>query len=112
MNGADLRMRRLFDRDSGRAFVVAIDHGMLFGAQPGSEDAAAAVQRSLSTEPDALLISPGLLARSANLFAYRGAASPIARLDFLTIATRPGRTGTSTACCATPPGPRRSAPTR
>jgi fructose-bisphosphate aldolase, class I len=86
VNGAELRMGRLFDRDSGRSFVVAIDHGMLFGAQPGSEDAAAAVERSLATEPDALLISPGLLARSANLFAHRGAASPIARLDFLTIA--------------------------
>jgi fructose-bisphosphate aldolase, class I len=86
MNGAELRMRRLFDKDSGRAFVVAIDHGMLFGAQPGSEDAVGAVERSLSTEPDALLISPGLLARSTNLFAYRGAASPIVRLDFLKIA--------------------------
>jgi DhnA family fructose-bisphosphate aldolase class Ia len=86
MNGAELRMRRLFDKDSGRAFVVAIDHGMLFGVQPGSEDAIRAVERSLSTEPDALFISPGLLARSASLFAYRGAASPIVRLDFLTIA--------------------------
>jgi fructose-bisphosphate aldolase, class I len=86
VNGAELRMRRLFDRDSGRAFVVAIDHGMQFGPQPGSEDAAAAVDRSLSSEPDALLISPGLLARCADRFAWRGAASPIARLDFLTIA--------------------------
>jgi hypothetical protein len=35
MNGADLRMRRLFRRDSGRAYVVAIDHGMLLGVQEG-----------------------------------------------------------------------------
>jgi DhnA family fructose-bisphosphate aldolase class Ia len=86
MNGAELRMRRLFDADSGRAYVVAIDHGMQFGVQPGSEDALAAVERSLSTEPDALLISPGLLARTAQLFARRGAASPVVRGDFLTIA--------------------------
>src|SRR5919197_4683494 len=86
MNGAELRMRRLFDADSGRAYVVAIDHGMQFGAQPGSEDAPGAVERSLATEPDALLISPGLLVRCADRLAWRGAASPVVRLDFLAIA--------------------------
>jgi len=85
MNGADLRMRRLFRSDSGRAYVVAIDHGMLLGVQPGAEDAVRAVERSLESEPDALLISPGMLARTAHLFAYRGAASPIVRLDYLTV---------------------------
>ena len=85
MSGAELRAGRLFDRETGRAYVVAIDHGMLFGVQEGSEDAVAAVERCLATEPDGLFISPGLFARTGHLFAYRGAASPIVRLDFLTI---------------------------
>jgi fructose-bisphosphate aldolase, class I len=85
MGGSELRMRRLCQKDSGRAYVVAIDHGMLLGVQVGSEDAVGAVERCLATEPDGLLISPGLLARTSHLFAYRGAPSPIVRLDFLTI---------------------------
>lgn len=85
MTGAELRMGRLFSEESGRAYVVAIDHGMLFGVQEGSEDAVGAVERSLATDPDGLFISPGLLARTGHLFAHRGAASPIVRLDFLTL---------------------------
>jgi DhnA family fructose-bisphosphate aldolase class Ia len=85
MTGAELRTRRLFDRESGRAYVVAIDHGMLLGVQPGSEDAAGAIERSLETEPDGLFISPGMLARTGARFGHRGAASPIVRLDYLTL---------------------------
>src|ERR671919_456879 len=88
MTGAELRMRRLFGKESGRAYVVAIDHGMLFGVQEGSEDAIGAVARSLASSPDGLFISPGLLARTGHLLAHRGAASPIVRLDYLTLDER------------------------
>jgi DhnA family fructose-bisphosphate aldolase class Ia len=54
MTGAELRMQRLFGKESGRAYVVAIDHGMLFGVLEGSEDAITAVERSLNTDPDGL----------------------------------------------------------
>lgn len=88
MNGAQLRTRRLFDEDTGRAYVVAIDHGLLFGVQAGSEDALGAVERCLGTNPDGLFISPGLLASAGEGFAHRGAASPIVRLDYLTMDPR------------------------
>ena len=88
MRGAELRMRRLFGKESGRAYVVAIDHGMLFGVQEGSEDAVRAVERSVATGPDGLFISPGLLDRTGHLLAHRGAPSPIVRLDYLTIDER------------------------
>lgn len=93
MTGAELRMRRLFGRKSGRAYVVAIDHGMLFGVQEGSEDAIRAVERSVATDPDGLFISPGLLARTGDLLAHRGAPSPIVRLDYLTIDERTSHHG-------------------
>jgi DhnA family fructose-bisphosphate aldolase class Ia len=60
MNAAELRMRRLFDADSGRADVVAIDHGMQFGCSRARR-----TRSARSTEPDALLIFPGLLPGSA-----------------------------------------------
>jgi fructose-bisphosphate aldolase, class I len=62
MRGAELRMRRLFGKESGRAYVVAIDHGLLFGVQEGSEDAVRAVERSVATGPDGLFISPSQVA--------------------------------------------------
>jgi class I fructose-bisphosphate aldolase len=71
MTGAELRMRRLFGKESGRAYVVAIDHGMLFGVQEGSEDVILAVERLVATDPDGLFISPGLLARTGLLLAHR-----------------------------------------
>jgi DhnA family fructose-bisphosphate aldolase class Ia len=70
MTGAELRMRRLFGKESGRAYVVAIDHGMLFGVQEGSEDVILAVERLVATDPDGLFISPGLLARTGLLLAH------------------------------------------
>src|SRR6266496_3481828 len=83
MTGVELRARRLFNADSGRSYIVAIDHGLSMGAKPGAEDAVAAVGRSMAGEPDGVLIAPGLLARTAHLFGRRGAASPIVRADFL-----------------------------
>lgn len=83
MSGVDLRLGRLFDEASGRAYIVAIDHGLTFGAQPGNDRGIEIVERSLAGRPDGVLISPGLLARSAPLFGHRGAASAIVRTDFI-----------------------------
>ena len=83
MGGVELRLQRLFDAESGRAYIVAIDHGLSMGAVAGAEDAVRAVERSMAGEPDGVLIAPGLLARTAHLFGRRGAASPIVRVDFL-----------------------------
>jgi DhnA family fructose-bisphosphate aldolase class Ia len=41
MNGSELRAKRLFNADSGRSYIVAIDHGLSMGAKPGAEDAVA-----------------------------------------------------------------------
>jgi DhnA family fructose-bisphosphate aldolase class Ia len=84
VSGATLRLRRLFRRESGRAYVVAIDHGMLLGVQPGAEDVLRAVERALVSDPDGILISPGALARAGALLGYRGAPSVIVRIDYLT----------------------------
>lgn len=83
MKGVELRLGRLFGARSGRSYVVALDHGLMLGAQPGFEDALAVVERSLAGRPDGVLISPGLLAKAAHLFGRSGAASPIVRLDWL-----------------------------
>jgi DhnA family fructose-bisphosphate aldolase class Ia len=88
MDGAEVRLGRLFGRESGRSFIVAIDHGLASGALPGAEDAPGAVERLVSCDPDGVLLSPGMMARAGHLFAFRGASSPLVRGDFLILDQR------------------------
>jgi fructose-bisphosphate aldolase, class I len=83
MSGVDLRLRRLFNRESGRSYIVAIDHGLTFGAQPGNDQGIEGIEASLEGGPDGVLIAPGMLARTAHLFGHRGGPSPIVRTDFI-----------------------------
>lgn len=84
MSGADLKLGRLFDRESGRSFITAFDHGVTIGAPSGGEDAVAVVRTIVEgCRPDAVLLGPGLLAKTADLFAFRGAPAPILRADWI-----------------------------
>ncbi len=84
MSGAQLRLGRLFDRASGRSFIAAFDHGVTIGAPAGGEDALGVVGRIVDEcRPDAVLLGPGLLAKSADRFAFRGAPAPILRADWI-----------------------------
>ena len=80
MNGIDIRMGRLFD-ETGKAVVVACDHGMFDGPHAGMEDIPAMLER-LGDGPDAILLSPGMLPRAARWFARRAAPMAICRLNF------------------------------
>ncbi len=82
MDGAELRLGRLFDRDSGRAFIAAFDHGLAAGVPPGAGRPLEIVERLIACEPDGILLSPGMLKKSAHLFAFRGAPVPLLRADF------------------------------
>ena len=88
MGGAELRAGRLFDRESGRAFVAAFDHGLSLKVPPEGRRALEVVERVVSGEPDGVLISPGLLERASHLFAFRGAPLPIVRSDFIHVDER------------------------
>lgn len=83
MSGSQLRLGRLFNRESGRSFIAAIDHGVTLGVPPGAERIVDAIARVIAGEPDAVLISPGMLEKAAHLFAFRGAPAAIVRSDFI-----------------------------
>ena len=83
LSGANLRLGRLFHRETGRSFVAAIDHGVTLGVPQGAERVIEAVDRVIQGEPDAILISPGVLEKSRHLFAHRGAPSAIVRCDWI-----------------------------
>ncbi|MDP9367646.1 MAG: fructose-bisphosphate aldolase, partial [Chloroflexota bacterium] len=80
---AQLRLGRLFNKQSGRSFIAAIDHGVTIGAATGAERAIETVETVIACEPDAVLIGPGLLPKTAHLFAHRGAPAPVLRADFI-----------------------------
>lgn len=78
----------MFNRRSGRAFIAAIDHGLVTRVQPGAERIVEAVGRLISYEPEGILVSPGMLQRTGHLFAFHGAPSVILRLDYLLVGER------------------------
>jgi fructose-bisphosphate aldolase, class I len=78
-----MRLGRLFNAKSGRAFITAIDHGVTLGVPAGAENAEATLSRIVAGGPDAVLIGPGLLEKFGHLFANRGAPATIVRGDFI-----------------------------
>jgi fructose-bisphosphate aldolase, class I len=58
VNGAEIRLGQLFDRESGRSFIAAFDHGLTLGPKPGSESVLGGLQRIIAGSPDGILISP------------------------------------------------------
>lgn len=83
MSGSEIRLGRLFARASGRSFVIAVDHGLTLGPVTGAEDAIGTLGKIISLQPDAVLVSPGMLGKTASCFAFRGAPSPLVRADFI-----------------------------
>lgn len=82
MTGADLRLGSLFDRKSGRSFIVAFDHGTSFRVLPEVGKLVEVLENIVAGEPDGVLISPGMLKQAAHLFAFRGAPVPVLRADW------------------------------
>jgi fructose-bisphosphate aldolase, class I len=81
MSGVEIRLGRLFGRESGTAFVVAFDHGVGVGALQGAEDAGASLARIISCRPDAMFLTPGLVRLFGRLLAVPGAPQVIMRAD-------------------------------
>ena len=77
-----MRLGRLFDGRSGRSFITAFDHGASLRVPPEAGTAGEVVERIIAGEPDGVLISAGLLERTAHLFAFRGAPVPLLRADW------------------------------
>jgi DhnA family fructose-bisphosphate aldolase class Ia len=88
MSGADIRLGRLFDRESGRSFITAFDHGASLRVPPESGNGVEMVEKIIAGDPDGILVTPGLLKRSSHLFAFRGAPVPIVRADWTTLDER------------------------
>jgi len=81
------RINRIF-RPSGRALIVAMDHGLLDGPCPGLEDPADTISRIVAGGADAILTSYGIARRFARELAplglilrVDGGTTSLSRLD-------------------------------
>jgi DhnA family fructose-bisphosphate aldolase class Ia len=83
MSGFKLRLGRLFNRQTGRSFITAIDHAVTLGVPEGNVDAVATLGKVVAGGPDAVLLGPGLLNLCGDLFADRNAPAPIVRADYI-----------------------------
>jgi DhnA family fructose-bisphosphate aldolase class Ia len=69
--GKLIRLRRILNPRTGRGVVVAFDHALMLGPIPGTSPPRERLQIFLDAGVDAILLSPGLLRQSADLFAGR-----------------------------------------
>lgn len=86
--GKRYRLGRIFG-DDGRSVVLPVDHGTMLGRVSGLEDPVALVERFMDLDLDGFLLGPGVVARTAELFAHRGAPARLLTID--TYWREPGR---------------------
>ncbi|MEJ2777841.1 class I fructose-bisphosphate aldolase [Stygiolobus sp. RP850M] len=79
MTGLEIRMRKLFEKN--RAFVVALDHGLVMGPLKGLERIAETVRKISYKGPDALQMTPAMVRILKENFFSRSSPMLIARLD-------------------------------
>jgi class I fructose-bisphosphate aldolase len=82
LDGAGLRLGRLFDWESRRSFITAFDHGTNLRVPLEAGKPLDVVEKIVAGEPDGVLVSPGMLKQAAHLFAFRGAPVPLLRADW------------------------------
>ena len=82
MNGIELKMKRLMS--SGRAVIVACDHGEFDGPIPGMINLAETIQR-INKNVDGVLLSPGMIRHTGDYFSTKGAPMVVGRLNWDTV---------------------------
>jgi class I fructose-bisphosphate aldolase len=78
--GKRYRLGRVFAAD-GRSVVLPVDHGSMLGRVAGLEDPVALVERFMDLDLDGFLLGPGVVTRTADLFADRRAPARLLTID-------------------------------
>src|SRR5436309_15605207 len=87
--GKSIRLGRIFARETGRAVIVAIDHG-IGGAPEGLRRLVPDVEALVAGGPDALILTAGALRRLAPVLAGRPGPGLLVTVDYSGGATLPG----------------------
>jgi fructose-bisphosphate aldolase, class I len=87
--GKTIRLGRVFDHQTERTVIVAIDHG-IGGVPSGLANLIPDVEALLTGEPDGLILTAGALRRLAPVLAGRGGPGILVTVDHAGGATLPG----------------------
>lgn len=60
MLGKQVRLKRLFNRKSGKMLVVALDHAIAWGVMPGLDRIKATMEMVVEARPDAVILTKGI----------------------------------------------------
>ena len=82
MAGKEIRLGRLFNRDEN-VVIIAADHGEFDGPIPGMVNLPETLTK-IDPCVDAVLLSPGMVARSSGLYGAKGAPLAVMRLNWST----------------------------
>jgi DhnA family fructose-bisphosphate aldolase class Ia len=82
VNGIELKMKRLMS--SGRAVIVACDHGEFDGPIPGMINLSETIQH-VNKNVDGVLLSPGMIRHTGDYFTSKGAPLIVGRLNWDTV---------------------------
>jgi DhnA family fructose-bisphosphate aldolase class Ia len=82
MNGVELRSQKLLS--TGRAVIIACDHGEFDGPIPGMINLAETITR-INPQVDGVLLSPGMIRHTGDYFARKGAPMVVGRLNWDTV---------------------------
>lgn len=77
--GKVIRLGRIFRYSTGRTVIIAVDHGRRHGPIPGIEDFRSLIEELVDSGADALMMTPAMLERVADIVA--GRVGVIARID-------------------------------
>lgn len=80
-SGKSLRLYRILDRETRKGVIVAFDHGLMLGPIPGISPPRERLQTFINGGADAVLMSPGMLRATADLFAGKRVGIMV-RLDW------------------------------
>ncbi|NDJ77288.1 MAG: fructose-bisphosphate aldolase [Chloroflexi bacterium] len=80
--GKTIRLGRILDPRTGRAAVIAFDHGVHLGPLPGVMTPGETLALLAEAGADAFLVGPGTARTFAHVFAGRGAPALILRVDW------------------------------
>ncbi len=87
--GISLRLSRLFDQQSGRGVIVAMDH-VFGGVHPGLENPAETLVNILEGSPDGVIMTPGTARQFQPLFSGRSSPAIIISIDYVLFHPYPG----------------------
>ncbi len=85
MSGMEIRLNRLLNEQSGRAMIVAFDHGQSLPMKRGIGSPVSLLKKIIEGRPEGVLINRGMLQQCAADFAVPGAPQVILRADWTTL---------------------------